>query len=499
MWILSIPDAVVKARWGCSGAQCFQSQPWPPAGLGAPAREFGERAVCYNTSHRRLSTQKLRHTANPLLAIQTSLDSGSLSLLDALRRRAKSRSLAIYLVGGLLRDVLLGIASEDLDLVVEGDAPALARELSEELGAGLVVHPQFGTATVTLDGSRLDLVTARKEVYLRPADLPRVSPGTIDDDLARRDFSINALALSLTEPRPAIRDPHGGIDDISRGLVRVLHRRSFADDPTRILRAVRYEQRLGFRIEDETLSLAQEAMDQGYLAAVSGDRLRHELDRILREERPAPALRRAIELGILAGIHPALVDSEAIDRLEASGQLGNVTDDSGVDDDQADDGRGGEIPPMLFLAALVYTLSPGDGEGIIGRLNLPGAWAEVVRDTITLRVLEPELAAPGLSASRLVSLVQGFSPAALLAVSRVTISSAAGRMLENYLDELQHIAPVLKGGDLLALGVPSGPLIGKILGQLREAKLDGQVDTIDQEKRLVEELLVQLGGQPGRG
>ena len=201
----------------------------------------------------------------------------------------------------------------------------------------------------------------------------------------------------------------------------------------------------------------------------------------------------------MAGIHPALANPEAIDRLEASGLLGKVSDDSGVDDIQADDGRGIKSPPMLFLAALVYALSPGDGEGIIGRLNLPGAWAEVVRDTIALRELEPELAAPELSASRLVSLVQGFSPAALLAVSRVTISPAAGRMLKNYLDELQHITPVLKGGDLLALGVPSGPLVGKILGQLREAKLDRRLDTIDQEKRMVEELLVQLGGQPGRG
>ena len=121
------------------------------------------------------------------------------------------------------------------------------------------------------------------------------------------------------------------------------------------------------------------------MSPASGDRLRHELDRIIQEERPAPALRRAIELGILAGIHPALTNPEAIDRLEASGLLGKVSDDSGVDDIQADDGRGIKSPPMLFLAALVYALSPGDGEGIIGRLNLPGAWAEVVRDTIALR------------------------------------------------------------------------------------------------------------------
>ena len=397
-------------------------------------------------------------------------------------------------MGGPLRDVLLRIPIKDLDLVVEGDAPALARQLSEELGGRLLVHSQFGTATVTIGSSRMDLVTARKEVYPRPAALPQVSPGTIEDDLARRDFSINALALSLTEPLPSIRDPHNGVGDIGRGLVRVLHRRSFVDDPTRILRAVRYEQRLGFRIEDETLSLAREALAQGHMASVSGDRVRHELDRILHEERPALPLRRAMELGILAAIHPALVNGEALDRLETSDPLQYP-----VVETRAEAGHEGEGRPLAYLAALVYPLSPGDGEGIIRRLSLPGAWAEVVRDTIALRNVEPELAAPGLSPSRLVRLVQGFSPTAVLAVSRVTISPAAGRVLKDYLDELQYVAPDLKGGDLLALGVPSGPLVGRILGQLWEAKLDRRVATSAQEKKLVKELLAQWGGQPGRG
>ena len=401
-----------------------------------------------------------------------------------------------------MRDALLGIPIRDLDLVVEGDAPALARQLSEELGGQLLVHPQFGTATVTLGDSRLDLVTARNEVYPRPAALPQVSPGTIEDDLARRDFSINALALSLLEtrngPRPSIRDPHDGVGDIGRGLVRVLHRRSFADDPTRILRAVRYEQRLGFRIEDETLSLAQEAIAQGHMASVSGDRVRHELERILQEERPALPLRRASELGILAAIHPALAKGEAIDRLEASGPLQYPIDETRAEAGHEGEGRPLAYPPV-YLAALVYPLSPGDGEGIIQRLDLPGAWAEVVRDTIALRELEPELATPLLSHSRLVRLVQGFSTAAVLAVSRVSISPAAGQALMDYLYELQYVAPDLKGGDLLALGVPPGPLVGQILGQLREAKLDRKVTTSAQEKRLVKELLAQWGGQPGRG
>ena len=401
-------------------------------------------------------------------------------------------------MGGPLRDLLLRIPIKDLDMVVEGDAPALARQLSEELGGRLLVHTQFGTATVTVGSSRLDLVTARKEVYPRPAALPLVSPGTIEDDLARRDFSINALALCLTEPRPSIRDPQDGVGDIGRGLIRVLHRRSFADDPTRILRAVRYEQRLGFRIEDETLSLAQEAMAQGHLASVSGDRVRHELDRILHEERPALPLRRAMELGILAAIHPALVNGEALDRLETSGPHQYPIDEERAKAGNEGEGRS-QVYSLVYLAALVYPLSPEDGEGIIRRLNLPGAWAEVVRDTIALRELEPELAAPELSPSRLVGLVQGFSPAAIFAVSRVTNSPAAGRVLKDYLDELRHVAPDLKGGDLLALGVPSGPLVGRILGQLREAKLDRRVATSAQEKSLVKELLAQWGGLPGRG
>lgn len=393
-----------------------------------------------------------------------------------------------------MRDVLLGLPIKDLDVVVEGDAPALARRLSEDLGGRLLVHPQFSTATVTLGNSRLDLVTARSEVYLRPAALPQVSPGTIEDDLGRRDFSINALALSLTEPNPSIRDPHDGVGDIGRGLVRVLHRRSFADDPTRILRAVRYEQRLGFRIDDETLSLAQEAIAQGHMSLVSGDRIRHELDRMLQEERPALPLLRAIELGILPAIHPALVNGEALVRLEKSGLLQYPVDENG-----AIAGHGNEGRLLVSLAALTYPLSPGDGEGIIQRLNLPGAWAQVVKDTIALRELEPELSAPGLSSSRLARSVQGFSPVAVLAVSRVTVSPAAGRMLKVYLDELRHVAPDLKGDDLLALGVPSGPLVGQILGQLWDAKLDGRVGNSSQEKSLVKELLAEWGGKPGRG
>ncbi len=169
---------------------------------------------------------------------------GGLFAFRTLRRLALKNSWRVYLVGGPVRDVLLNTAIKDLDFGVEGDAPALAQQLAKELGGSVVTHPRFMTAALVMPDLRLDLVTARREVYPRPGDLPRVFPGSVTDDLSRRDFSINALALPLWESAPQILDPEGGLADLDAGVVRVLHERSFRDDPTRLLRAARYEQRL---------------------------------------------------------------------------------------------------------------------------------------------------------------------------------------------------------------------------------------------------------------
>ena len=264
--------------------------------------------MCYNYSYRRASTRQLQHIGAPFDALESSLGGDNLSILRCLRRGALTHSLAVYLVGGPVRDVLMGLSIKDLDFVVEGDGPEVARGLAEELGGEVLVHSRFGTATLVLGENRIDVVTARRETYPQPAALPIVSPGDISDDLGRRDFSINALALNLGESRPQVLDKHGGLDDIRRGLVRTLHPNSFVDDPTRIFRAVRYEQRLDFRIEAETLAQLHRATAQGYLASLTGDRLRHELERILQEDRPESPLRRLGQLGILAAIHPSLGD-----------------------------------------------------------------------------------------------------------------------------------------------------------------------------------------------
>ena len=151
-------------------------------------------------------------------------------------------------MGGPVRDAILGAPVKDLDFVLLDHAPSLAQDLARELGGRVTVHPRFGTATVDVEGDRVDVVTARKEVYPFPGSLPEVAAGSLDDDLARRDFSINAMALPLSGDSPEVIDTHGGIQDLENSSIRTLHPDSFADDPTRMLRAVRYQERLGFQI-----------------------------------------------------------------------------------------------------------------------------------------------------------------------------------------------------------------------------------------------------------
>ncbi len=413
------------------------------------------------------------------------MDGEQLAVLRHVRRRALSGPLAIYLVGGPVRDVLLGRPVADLDFVVEGDAPQLARELAAQLGGEVIVHDRFGTASVVMPGTRVDVVTARRENYKQPAALPDVTAGSIADDLRRRDFSINALALPLADSRPQVLDLHSGIEDMGRGLIRTLHPNSFIDDPTRIFRAVRYEQRLGFHIEDETLGRLQSAVAQGHIASPTPDRVRHELERIIQEDQPVPPLQRLASLGVLAAIHLSLAGEQVGHHLAA------VAD--------PDLGQEHQANPLVYLSALAYPLSTDQAEAVIHRLNMPAHWAQVVRDTVNLRRLESTLAGQSLTPASLANLLDGFCPEALWAVSRLAGSPAAPQRLSYYLNELRGAAPTLNGSDLLAMGVPQGPLVGRLLQELRDAKLDGRVSTERQERCLVQAALTREGSTTGHG
>ena len=222
---------------------------------------------------------------------------------------AGEKNLPLYLVGGIVRDLMLWQSSADLDLVVEGDATAFAKEFTRKVGGTLTVHKMFNTAKVTRDNWTVDIAMARTETYARPGVLPVVAPGTLKTDLFRRDFTINAMAVCLSPDRYGeLIDLYSGLKDLNGKIIRILHENSFIDDATRIWRAIRYEQRLGFQIEPNTLKLLKRDVIQ--LKTVGGYRLRRELELVLREKEPEKTLVRADKLGVLKELHPSLKADE---------------------------------------------------------------------------------------------------------------------------------------------------------------------------------------------
>ncbi len=225
-----------------------------------------------------------------------------LPLLRDVGIRAGEMGFDSYAVGGIVRDLLLRRATLDADVVIEGDGIAFASRFSAERNATLTRYDRFMTATLVLpDGSKVDVATARKEVYERPAALPLVRPGSIRDDLFRRDFTINTLAVCLNPDRfGEMIDLFQGRDDIRKGSIRILHEKSFIDDPTRIFRAVRFERRFGFTMEDATERRAREAVSAGLMQKLSGYRIASELRLISKEEDPGSVVKRLEGLDVLS-------------------------------------------------------------------------------------------------------------------------------------------------------------------------------------------------------
>jgi tRNA nucleotidyltransferase (CCA-adding enzyme) len=401
-----------------------------------------------------------------LQLLEATLPAKRLALVRMAGQIAQGEGVSLYLVGGAVRDLLLGRPAEDLDLVVEGDAETLAYVIAKRLSGQVVSRSQFSTAKVKVEGESLDLITARSEHYLRPGALPQIAHGTMNEDLARRDFSINAMAFPLhLGATGQLLDPFGGMADLHRGLVRVLHDRSFVDDATRIMRAVRYEQRLGFRLEDETETLLRR--DLPMLDTISGDRLRKELHLWLKEEQCAGILLRAEKLGVMAAIHPPLAGSGQL----VQGAVGRT-------------GKGG-LEEQVYVGLLAYALTPAEGEQLIGRLRMPPGWAAVVRDTIALKGKLGWLSDARLSPARLYEALAPSTPAAVQACALASPHEDARHSLTLFLEKLRYVKPSLGGRDLMELGVPQGPAIGEMLVKLRSARLEGAVTTRSEEVALV--------------
>ena len=396
-------------------------------------------------------------------ALALALPAARVKRLRQIQAKAAELRLPTYVVGGLARDLLLGRPPGDFDLVVqaasETDAaagPRLAAALARQWGGEVTTHRAFGTATWFHPGQEsIDFATARTETYARPGALPEVTPAvSILADLSRRDFTLNALAFRVDgDGFGDVLDPYQGQDDLAARCVRVLHGLSLQDDPTRIFRAVRYEQRLDFSISPETLKLIAPALP--HIAAVSGERVRREFELIFAEQQAVAMLARLAGLNVLAAVHPALRwGAEMSQRAPALPQLPLT----------AWKLEASLVRQAAFMALLLSEATQDEAAQALDRLTCSRDLQTAVLGALSLQLTTRP-------PSEAVSVLDRLSPAAVAAA--IILRPALRGTLENYLSEWRFIRPALGGDDLVALGLKPGPQFGRWLEQLRAARLDG--------------------------
>ena len=391
-------------------------------------------------------------------------------LLQEIGRFGEATSQSVYVVGGFVRDLLIGRENLDIDIVVEGNAVNFACQLGKVWGGQVQTHHQFKTATITrLDGLKLDFVSARNETYPSPGALPSVEYGTIVEDLQRRDFSINALAMRLQpDTFGELVDCMGGLRDLRAGCIRVLHERSFVDDPTRIFRAIRYEGRYSFQILEDDQKRILDAINQGVLNLISGQRIRNEIDHILSEEAAPQMVNRMCDFNLFGVIHPTWKISLNFDVRWTTAS-------------QAIKWASASLPkdPINTRAILWMTLLtvPDSIEVISSQLGLEN---ELHTKLSAQAHLEHALNA--LSASSKPSEVYGLLnryPLEPLVFAMVQPNQPDWRVekIRNYLTHLRGVQPLITGDDLIRRGLKPSQAFSDLLGKAFAAQLDGEVST----------------------
>lgn len=399
-------------------------------------------------------------------------------LLTVMGKEADAQGVSLYLVGGVVRDLLLNVEILDLDIMVEGDGIAFARRLGRVLGGRVNSYKRFETAVVVLaDGRKIDVATARAEYYESPGAFPKVEHGTIKMDLFRRDFTINALALQLNPSKfGTLHDFFGGQKDLEEGWIRVLHNLSFVEDPTRVFRAIRFEKRLHFRLGEVTHRLIKDTVSKDLLDNIVGPRLFSELLQIMAEKNPLPALARMEELNVLRYIHPKVRVTRTVLRLFRT--LKKRFDEMGEE---------GAVRSLLYLAALSEGLGSRQREDLMERLSVPprlrGRLLEIVGDgrKAQKKIEEAPSRSPGEVHLLLSSLPR---EVVVYAWARTTRRSAAAA-IGTYLRESVHVTTHLRGRDLRELGYPPGPAYRRMLSALLRERVDGRLPSREDEVRWV--------------
>ncbi len=411
--------------------------------------------------------------------LEQALSEGLMDILRLIGVKASEMGYRAYLVGGIVRDVVLHIRNFDVDVVVEGDAIKLGKAIASALGLEIVTHPRFGTAkldTARLEGvpreaGTIDLATARTEFYARPGALPTVQPSSLRLDLLRRDFTVNTLAVSLNPSSfGRLIDHFGGLRDLEKKLLRVLHNFSFVEDPTRMLRAARLEARLGFRVEERTEELIHQAVELGLLETVSRERIYNELDLIMKEEKPEKALSKLSKWGVLGQIHPGLVfDDRSVRWFEqARAELSTVPAGSS------------QQLVATYFCLLALSIPVEEHGALVANLGLrKSTRAAVLAIDDALDKLEK--LGPEPDPGDLVVALRSVPEPTLWAIRIARASTEVAGAVAAYLDHLRHVRPELGGDFLRSLGLPPGPAYRRILTELLKEKARGRLPTTSDE------------------
>ncbi|HNP30335.1 MAG TPA: CBS domain-containing protein [Nitrospirales bacterium] len=440
-------------------------------------------------------------TSNLQKQLATRLPPPLLTLLQTIRKLADTQEVAAFLVGGFVRDFLMNIPNFDLDVVIEGDGIRFGKALAQELKAEWTIHERFGTVSIALPKAlnipqmhHLDIATARTEYYEYPTALPTVERSSIKKDLYRRDFTINALAIRLNRTPGELLDFFGGRRDLKDKIVRVLHSLSFVEDPTRVFRAIRFEQRFGFQISKETQHFIQQAETMDLFHRLSGTRMGNELIHILQEPEPAKGIQRLSQFKLLPFIHPKLQWKEPGPTLFASGEKILAWH-------EVENTKPGMDRWLLYAMAWFESLGKAELVKTWKRLGFPQRTTATVGEFLQaqstlIRTLNKKHLAP----SEIYDLLTPWPNELVLflmakAQSKPTIHAAMER-IRDYLTEFQHVAISLTGHDLEDMGLSKGPVYRRVLDRVFKAKLDGLVTTPEDEYRLAKTFITQETTSP---
>ncbi len=417
------------------------------------------------------------------------------SLIETAGVLARDRGETAYLVGGFVRDLILGVKNFDLDIVIEGDGIAFGHEYARRLQAKLTPHHRFGTATVHLTGGqKVDIATARKESYPHPAQLPVVRPGTVRDDLFRRDFTINAIALQISGAGYGrILDLFKGRNDLRDGILRVLHPVSFIDDPTRILRGIRFEQRFDFVFEPFTYKLMRAALDGTMLERVEPQRLRDELILILKEDSPVKAMRRIAGVAGFSFISP---------KLRATGSVMRVL--AGIERRLAWFAQHTSSPRpldrwLIYFMGLVGELSVSDIHAVCRRFVFRKADEKRIVSCVDVcNRAVTALEQRSLRRSDVFHILEPLSYEVIILILAHTDHARVVERVREFLTRSNGTKLSISGHDLGAYGLKPGPHYQRILKMVLTAKLDGTVKDRAGELRLAARIARAESNRKGR-